>query len=84
MHHVIGKERLTVATFNISNIKINSIQSGASFIIGEYIYNYPTSKMTMHAGPGSMNNGDENLIENPDNNTMQSVPTTGIFEEKME
>lgn len=55
------------AVFCIGNIKINSIQSGASFIIGENIINIPSSEMAMQAGPGSMNNGDEGHINNPYN-----------------
>jgi len=60
------------AIINIGNIKINSMQSGASFIIGERIINFPTSEMVMQAGPGSMNNGDEGHINNPYNISHQS------------
>ncbi|MBO8129397.1 MAG: hypothetical protein H0Z39_09415 [Peptococcaceae bacterium] len=59
------------ATFTIGDIRINSIQSGASFIIAESVTNYPTSNMVMQAGPGSMNNGDENFINNPNNDSNQ-------------
>ena len=60
------------AVFCIGSIKINSIQSGASFIIGENIINIPSSEMAMQAGPGSMNNGDEGNINNPYNISHQS------------
>ncbi|MTI83195.1 MAG: spore gernimation protein GerPA [Firmicutes bacterium] len=58
---------MSCAIIKIGNIKINSIQSGASFIIGERIVNVPSSEMVMQAGPGSMNNGDDDRISNPYN-----------------
>lgn len=63
---------MSYTIIKIGNIKINSIQSGASFIIGERIINVPSSEMVMQAGPGSMNNGDADQISNPYNISHQS------------
>lgn len=63
---------MSCTILKIGSIKINSIQSGASFIIGERIINVPTSEMVMQAGPGSMNNGDADHISNPYNISRQS------------
>ncbi|KJS11881.1 MAG: hypothetical protein VR67_11955 [Peptococcaceae bacterium BRH_c8a] len=63
---------MSYTIIKIGNIKINSIQSGASFIIGERIINVPSSEMLMQAGPGSMNNGDADQISNPNNISHQS------------
>ncbi|MGB9804587.1 MAG: spore germination protein [Desulfofundulus sp.] len=47
-------------TIIIGTIKINSIQSGGTLIVGERVVCLPTSEMGIQAGPGSLNSGDGN------------------------
>ncbi|MDQ0286844.1 hypothetical protein J2Z49_001961 [Desulfofundulus luciae] len=50
-----------MVTIIIGTIKVNSIQSGGTLIVGERVVCLPTSEMTVQAGPGSLNSGDGNM-----------------------
>ena len=53
---------------NIDQLKINSIQSGASLNIGEQINSITNSEMQMEMGANSMNSGDCNQMLHKDDN----------------
>lgn len=46
----------------IGTIRVNSIQSGGAFIVGERVICLPTSEMAVRAGPGSLNSGDGHTL----------------------
>ncbi len=50
-----------MVTIIIGTIKVNSIQSGGTLIVGERVVCLPTSEMSVQAGPGSLNSGDGNI-----------------------
>ncbi|SHF56060.1 Spore germination protein gerPA/gerPF [Desulfofundulus australicus DSM 11792] len=54
-----------MVTIIIGTIKVNSIQSGGTLIVGERVVCLPTSEMSVQAGPGSLNSGDGNIYGTP-------------------
>lgn len=50
--------------FNLDQFKVNSMQSGSALNLGEAIANKTNSDMDMKMGDNSMNNGDENRLDN--------------------
>ncbi|RBW70176.1 hypothetical protein [Bacillus taeanensis] len=68
--------------FTINNVKINQIQSGAAFNLGEKIFNYTNSDMDMDLGPNSMNVGDYNQMKHcADDNIKVKLPPPSMDEE---
>lgn len=53
-----------VPGIHIYQLKVNNIQSGAAFNLGERIICNTKSDMDMDLGPNSMNIGDNNSMEN--------------------